>query len=154
MMDRRYGTMTDTEGTMLPLEGIKVVEIAQNLAGPYAGAILAALGADVVKVERPDGGDDARGWGPPFWRGTSPAFLTMNRDKRSITLDLKDPAEGPPAPAPPPPPPRPPHGTAALAAPPPLSLLRTRTTARSPPPPSPPPGPPGPRPPSSPPTSP
>ena len=78
---------------MLPLEGIKVVEIAQNLAGPYAGAILAALGADVVKVERPDGGDDARGWGPPFWRGTSPAFLTMNRDKRSITLDLKDPAE-------------------------------------------------------------
>src|SRR3990172_7580254 len=93
MMDRRYGTMTDTEGTMLPLEGIKVVEIAQNLAGPYAGAILAALGADVVKVERPDGGDDARGWGPPFWRGTSPAFLTMNRDKRSITLDLKDPAE-------------------------------------------------------------
>src|SRR3990170_3302142 len=81
MMDRRYGTMTDTEGTMLPLEGIKVVEIAQNLAGPYAGAILAALGAD-----------GARGGGPPFWRGTSPAFLTMNRDKRSIALDLKDPA--------------------------------------------------------------
>ena len=77
---------------MLPLEGIKVVEIAQNLAGPYAGEILAALGADVVKVERPEGGDDARGWGPPFWRGTSPAFLTMNSDKRSITLDLKDPA--------------------------------------------------------------
>jgi len=75
---------------MLPLAGIKVVEIAQNLAGPYTGAILAAMGADVVKVERPDGGDDARGWGPPFWRGTSPAFLTMNRDKRSIALDLKD----------------------------------------------------------------
>src|SRR3972149_4460931 len=77
---------------MLPLEGIKVVEIAQNLAGPYAGEILAALGADVVKVERPEGGDDARGWGPPFWRGASPAFLTRNSDKRSIPLDLKDPA--------------------------------------------------------------
>ncbi len=76
---------------MLPLSGIKVVEIAQNLAGPYAGQILASMGADVVKVERPDGGDDARGWGPPFWRGTSPAFLAMNNNKRSITLDLKDP---------------------------------------------------------------
>lgn len=77
---------------MLPLSGIKVVEIAQNLAGPFAGEILAYLGADVVKVERPDGGDDARSWGPPFWRGTSPAFLAMNNNKRSITLDLKDPA--------------------------------------------------------------
>src|SRR3972149_1748113 len=93
MMDRRYGTMTDTEGTMLPLEGIKVVEIAQNLAGPYAGAPRAAGGAGVVRVGRPGGGAAARGGGPPFWRGTSPAFLTMNRDKRSITLDLKDPAE-------------------------------------------------------------
>jgi crotonobetainyl-CoA:carnitine CoA-transferase CaiB-like acyl-CoA transferase len=75
---------------MLPLSGITVVEIAQNLAGPFAGEILAHLGADVVKVERPEGGDDARGWGPPFWRGTSPAFLSVNSNKRSITLDLKD----------------------------------------------------------------
>jgi crotonobetainyl-CoA:carnitine CoA-transferase CaiB-like acyl-CoA transferase len=74
---------------MLPLAGIKVVEIAQNLAGPYAGAILAHMGADVVKVERPEG-DDARGWGPPFWRGTSPAFLAVNGNKRSIALDLTD----------------------------------------------------------------
>ncbi len=50
---------------MLPLAGVKVVEIAQNLAGPFASEILARLGADVVKVERPEGGDDARGWGPP-----------------------------------------------------------------------------------------
>ena len=75
---------------MLPLTGIRVVEIAQNLAGPVAGEILAHLGADVVKVERPDG-DDARRWGPPFRKGVSPAFLAVNANKRSIALDLKDP---------------------------------------------------------------
>jgi crotonobetainyl-CoA:carnitine CoA-transferase CaiB-like acyl-CoA transferase len=74
---------------MLPLTGIKVVEIGQSLAGPYAGEILATLGADVVKVERPEG-DDARGWGPPFWQGTAAIFHTVNRNKRSVTLDLKD----------------------------------------------------------------
>ena len=74
---------------MLPLQGIRVVEIGQNLAGPYAGEILATLGADVVKIERPEG-DDARGWGPPFWQGTAASFHTVNRNKRSITLDLKD----------------------------------------------------------------
>ncbi len=74
---------------MLPLSGIKVVEIGQNLAGPYAGEILATLGADVVKLERP-GGDDARGWGPPFWQGAAAIFQTVNRNKRGITLDLKD----------------------------------------------------------------
>ncbi|MET0852396.1 MAG: CoA transferase, partial [Candidatus Rokuibacteriota bacterium] len=74
----------------LPLAGVTVVEIAANLAGPFAGEILAHMGADVVKVERPDGGDDARGWGPPFWRGDSPAYLAMNANKRSITVDLKD----------------------------------------------------------------
>lgn len=76
----------------LPLAGIKVVEIAQNLAGPYAGVILARLGADVVKIERPEGGDDARGWGPPFLAGVGGGFHAMNAGKRSITLDLKDPA--------------------------------------------------------------
>lgn len=75
---------------MLPLSGIRVVEIAQNLAGPYAGEILAWMGADVVKVERPESGDDARGWGPPFFAGTSTAFHAMNSNKRSITVDLKD----------------------------------------------------------------
>ncbi|MBI2197973.1 MAG: CoA transferase, partial [Candidatus Rokubacteria bacterium] len=77
----------------LPLEGLNVVEIAQNLAGPFAAEILAHLGADVVKVERPGGGDDARGWGPPFWRGISPAYLAMNTNKRGITVDLKDPQD-------------------------------------------------------------
>ncbi|MGH7387856.1 MAG: CaiB/BaiF CoA transferase family protein [Candidatus Rokuibacteriota bacterium] len=75
---------------MLPLNGIKVVEIAQNLAGPFASEILARLGADVVKVERPEGGDDARGWGPPFIAGAGSSFHSVNAGKRSITLDLKD----------------------------------------------------------------
>lgn len=75
----------------LPLAGVKVLEIGQNIAGPHATAILASLGADVLKVERPEGGDDARGWGPPFWNGMATTFHAMNRDKRAITLDLKDP---------------------------------------------------------------
>src|SRR3990172_2618568 len=77
---------------MLPLQGITVVEIAQNLAGPIAAEILAHLGAEVIKVERPEG-DDARRWGPPFWKGVSPGFLAVNANKRSITLDLKEPAD-------------------------------------------------------------
>ena len=76
---------------MLPLTGVKVVELGNNIAGPYAGFILAALGADVLKVERPEG-DDARGWGPPFWRGTSATFQALNVNKRGMTLDLKEPA--------------------------------------------------------------
>jgi crotonobetainyl-CoA:carnitine CoA-transferase CaiB-like acyl-CoA transferase len=75
---------------MLPLDGVKVVEIASNIAGPYAGLILATLGADVLKVERPEG-DDARGWGPPFIGDTASIFHTVNLNKRSVALDLKDP---------------------------------------------------------------
>ena len=71
------------------LDGIRVVEIGQALAGPMAGEILAHLGADVVKVERPEG-DDARRWGPPFWKDTSPGFLAVNANKRSIVVDLKN----------------------------------------------------------------
>jgi crotonobetainyl-CoA:carnitine CoA-transferase CaiB-like acyl-CoA transferase len=74
---------------MLPLTGVKVVEIGNNIAGPYAGYILAMLGAEVLKVERPEG-DDARGWGPPFWLDTSATFHALNMNKLSITLDLKD----------------------------------------------------------------
>jgi crotonobetainyl-CoA:carnitine CoA-transferase CaiB-like acyl-CoA transferase len=72
------------------LDGVRVIEIGQALAGPMAGEILAHLGADVVKVERPEG-DDARKWGPPFWKGVSPGFLAVNANKRSIVVDLKDP---------------------------------------------------------------
>jgi crotonobetainyl-CoA:carnitine CoA-transferase CaiB-like acyl-CoA transferase len=74
---------------MLPLTGVKVVEFANNIAGPYASYILAMLGADVLKVERPEGGDDARAWGPPFWKDTSATFQCLNINKRGITLDLK-----------------------------------------------------------------
>ena len=74
---------------MLPLAGVRIVEIAQNLAGPIAAEILAHMGADVIKVERPEG-DDARRWGPPFHKGTSPGYLAVNANKRSITVDLKD----------------------------------------------------------------
>jgi crotonobetainyl-CoA:carnitine CoA-transferase CaiB-like acyl-CoA transferase len=76
----------------MSLSGVKVVEVGLNLAGPLAGEILAGLGADVIKVERPAGGDDARGWGPPFIDGASASFHSMNRNKRSITVDFKDPA--------------------------------------------------------------
>jgi len=82
---------TGSQAVRLPLAGIRVVEIGQNIAGPYASEILASLGADVLKVERPEGGDDARGWGPPFWKGMATTFHAMNRDKRGITLDLKNP---------------------------------------------------------------
>jgi crotonobetainyl-CoA:carnitine CoA-transferase CaiB-like acyl-CoA transferase len=75
--------------TELPLDGIKVYEFGCNLAGPYAGWVLAELGADVIKIERPEG-DDARTWGPPFWNGAATIFNTVNRNKRSISLDLKD----------------------------------------------------------------
>jgi len=81
---------TTMGNAMQPLSGIKVVEFANNIAGPYAGYILAMLGADVLKIERPESGDDARGWGPPFWRGTSATFQALNVNKRGITLDLKD----------------------------------------------------------------
>ena len=77
---------------MLPLAGIKVIEIAQNLAGPFAGRILANLGADVVKLERPDGGDDARYWGALLTPDASYTFHAMNYDKRGFALDLRDPA--------------------------------------------------------------
>jgi crotonobetainyl-CoA:carnitine CoA-transferase CaiB-like acyl-CoA transferase len=76
---------------MLPLHGIRVIELGQNLAGPFASEILGTLGAEVVKVERPEG-DDARGWGPPFHEGAATTFQTMNRGKRSISLDLTKPA--------------------------------------------------------------
>jgi crotonobetainyl-CoA:carnitine CoA-transferase CaiB-like acyl-CoA transferase len=75
---------------MLPLTGIRVIEIAQNLAGPYCAEILAHLGADVVKVERPQGGDDTRGWGPPFLEEAGSSYHAVNLGKRSVAVDLKD----------------------------------------------------------------
>ena len=76
---------------MLPLEGVRVLDLSRVLAGPYATIVLADLGADVVKIEHPERGDDTRHWGPPFAGGESAYFLSVNRNKRSIGVDLKDP---------------------------------------------------------------
>jgi crotonobetainyl-CoA:carnitine CoA-transferase CaiB-like acyl-CoA transferase len=73
---------------MLPLEGVKVLELARVLAGPWCGQMLADLGADVIKVESPDG-DDTRQWGPPFIGETAAYFHSCNRGKRSVTADFR-----------------------------------------------------------------
>ncbi|MCF3135419.1 CaiB/BaiF CoA transferase family protein [Streptomyces olivochromogenes] len=74
-----------------PLSGMRVVDLSKILAGPYATMSLADLGADVIKVEHPDGGDPTRGWGPPFQGPDATYYLAANRNKRSVTLDLKSP---------------------------------------------------------------
>ncbi len=74
-----------------PLAGVRVLEAARVLAGPFCGQLLADLGADVIKLERPGTGDDTRGWGPPFLGPLSAYFLSCNRSKRSVTLDIQHP---------------------------------------------------------------
>ena len=79
----------------LPLTGIRVIELGQIAAGPFAGSLFADLGADVVKIERPDGGDGMRQW-PPLTAASAPSaafsenFASVNRNKRSVALDLKN----------------------------------------------------------------
>lgn len=75
------------------LSGIIVADFSRVLAGPLASQTLADLGADVIKIEKPEGGDDTRQWGPPFVEEGSTYYLGLNRGKRSLTLDLKDPAD-------------------------------------------------------------
>ena len=75
---------------LLPLAGVRVVDVTTSIAGPYCAEILAALGAEVVKVERPDTGDDGRAWGPPFWNGQGTMFLSVNAGKRSLAVSLRD----------------------------------------------------------------
>ncbi len=75
---------------VLPLAGIRVVELGSSVAAPYAGLILAELGAEVVKVEKPEKGDDCRHWGPPFHEGVGTLFKSLNRNKQSVTVDLAD----------------------------------------------------------------
>jgi crotonobetainyl-CoA:carnitine CoA-transferase CaiB-like acyl-CoA transferase len=71
-----------------PLSSVRVVDLSRVLAGPYCTMVLADLGADVVKLERPQGGDETRAWGPPFADGESAYYLSVNRGKRSCALDL------------------------------------------------------------------
>jgi crotonobetainyl-CoA:carnitine CoA-transferase CaiB-like acyl-CoA transferase len=73
----------------LPLGGVRVVDVTSSLAGPYCTEILGALGADVIKVEHPERGDESRMWGPPFFEGSSVMFYAANLNKRSLALDLK-----------------------------------------------------------------
>jgi crotonobetainyl-CoA:carnitine CoA-transferase CaiB-like acyl-CoA transferase len=77
---------------MQALDGVHVLDLTRILAGPYCTQALADAGADVVKVEEPGKGDDTRGWGPPFVEGESAYFLSVNRGKRSLALDLRAPA--------------------------------------------------------------
>ncbi len=81
--------MSGQTETDLPLSEIRVLDLSRILAGPYCTMILGDLGAEVVKVERPGTGDDTRTWGPPFAGGESAYYLCCNRNKRSITVDLK-----------------------------------------------------------------
>ncbi|XP_067888338.1 succinate--hydroxymethylglutarate CoA-transferase isoform X2 [Heterodontus francisci] len=79
------------QGNVKPLEGIKILDLSRVLAGPFATMILGDLGAEIIKVERPGAGDDTRAWGPPFVGTESAYFLSVNRNKKSIAVNLKDP---------------------------------------------------------------
>ncbi|HEX9416901.1 MAG TPA: CoA transferase [Gaiellaceae bacterium] len=76
--------------SFLPLRGIRVLDLTSSFAGPYCTEILAALGAEVVKIEHPKRGDETRQWGPPFWDGEGAIFLAANAGKRSLALDFHD----------------------------------------------------------------
>jgi formyl-CoA transferase len=84
--------MSDMRESDLPLKGYRVLDVSRILAGPFCTMILGDQGADVIKVERPGVGDDTRTWGPPFSGGESAYYLCCNRNKRSIVIDLKEPA--------------------------------------------------------------
>lgn len=79
--------LTGTDGA--PLAGLVVIELGHSVAAPFAGQILADLGADVIKVEKAEG-DDARQWGPPFWEGAAASFQPLNRNKRSVVCNMRD----------------------------------------------------------------
>ena len=84
--------MTDEERLApMPLAGIRVLDLGRHLAGPTCAMLLGDLGADVIKVEKPGVGEDGRAAGPPFFEGVSAFFLSANRNKRSLTLDIKQP---------------------------------------------------------------
>ena len=73
-----------------PLDGVRVLDLSRILAGPFCTMIMGDLGAEVLKVEKKAGGDDTRSWGPPFVKGESSYFLCVNRNKKSVTIDLRN----------------------------------------------------------------
>ena len=81
--------MTSAPGARSPLDGIRVVDLSRVVSGPYCTMTLADMGADVIKIEEPGRGDESRAFGPPFLGGESPYFLSINRNKRSCTVNLK-----------------------------------------------------------------
>jgi len=83
--------VTDVRTTGRLLEGIRVLDLSRIIAGPFCSQILGDMGAEVIKVEQPGVGDDSRSWGPPFKNGESVYFFCINRNKKSITVDMKDP---------------------------------------------------------------
>ncbi|XP_028288778.1 succinyl-CoA:glutarate CoA-transferase isoform X2 [Parambassis ranga] len=87
----RRMSRSQTGESIRPLEGVRVLDLTRVLAGPFATMILADLGAEVIKVERPGAGDDTRAWGPPFVGSESAYFLSINRNKKSVAVDLKHP---------------------------------------------------------------
>jgi crotonobetainyl-CoA:carnitine CoA-transferase CaiB-like acyl-CoA transferase len=84
--------MSDNTTQRLPLSGMVVIEFGHSVAAPYAAQILGDLGAEVIKIEKPEG-DDARKWGPPFVDGTAATFAALNRNKQSVVAQLRDPTE-------------------------------------------------------------
>ncbi|XP_077592121.1 succinyl-CoA:glutarate CoA-transferase [Stigmatopora nigra] len=88
---RLLSQSTTGDDDRLPLEGVRVLDLTRVLAGPFATMILGDLGAEVIKVEKPGGGDDTRAWGPPFVGSESVYFLSVNRNKKSVAVDLKHP---------------------------------------------------------------
>jgi crotonobetainyl-CoA:carnitine CoA-transferase CaiB-like acyl-CoA transferase len=74
------------------LQGIQVLDLTRNLAGPYCTMILGDMGAEVIKIERPGTGDDTRNWAPPTWNGVSTTFLSANRNKRSLAVNINSPS--------------------------------------------------------------
>ncbi len=81
--------MRNSKTSRGPLSGIRVLDLTRILSGPFCAMKLGDMGADVIKVEQPRGGDETRKWGPPFAKGESAYFLSVNRNKRSLTVDLK-----------------------------------------------------------------
>src|SRR5687768_5656261 len=91
MPDRAGRLRAVMSETFQPLKGVRVLDFTRILAGPYCAMVLGDMGAEIIKVERPGTGDETRAWGPPFLGGESAYFLCVNRNKKSVTVDMSTP---------------------------------------------------------------